>query len=665
MADGTLAVVDEVPWERVVSEVGRGPAGELRRGLRRLVRKGREATEEDACEPFDRMSYGYTVRATGEGAAMATILLPVLVALAGDPDLGCRTSFVDDLVGLYEEVAEARPEDVDAGWREAWERHAPAIGALLVDPDPAARRAALGLAGGIGGLLERWRGEKDPAVRLTVLLALGTAAAESEDAGAVERVRAVVEEVLRTGAPVMRVAAVHAWAAFEPRVAVDRSDLLVEVVCDPDVCFGDVWYVPGVEGAFTREDVARWAARLFEDEPRTELAFALGLLAEARRTGNAPVCREALDAVWQVLVVLPSAAAAVLPLAGELLADPDDGVRYRAVHLLAVLGAQAAPYAEELAALVDDPGEAWLLEGTVGDHARWALTRIGDERGLPGLVERLCAPYQGLWSRGYVMSDPRLPEVEEVLAPLGRYAEVLAPAVRAALVEGGPLTGVFLRILAAWGPAAAPALPEVVALLGDPRYALQAVDALVAMGPEVAASAESAVRDCAVLDGSAHHHRVAWACWRLGGDRETALRLIGAAMSDAEEPYHGPFHLLGDFGPAAAPYAERVRRAMEHGGDWARPKAAVALWSITGEAEPSASVLEGCLADVAEGGDFYGLFREALRALARMGTVSPEARELLRTVRDSDRRLSTYRDYRAFLDDELIRSAIEEVLALP
>ncbi|MCK8680195.1 hypothetical protein [Streptomyces lichenis] len=103
---------------------------------------------------------------------------------------------------------------------------------------------------------------------------------------------------------------------------------------------------------------------------------------------------------------------------------------------------------------------------------------------------------------------------------------------------------------------------------------------------------------------------------------------------------------------------------MADGDDWARPKAAVALWSITGEPEPSASVLEGCLADVAEGGDSYGLFHEALRALARIGTVSPEARSLLRTVRNSDRRLSTYRDYRAFLDDELIRSAIDEVLAL-
>ncbi|MYR55857.1 hypothetical protein GTY54_19845 [Streptomyces sp. SID625] len=118
-----------------------------------------------------------------------------------------------------------------------------------------------------------------------------------------------------------------------------------------------------------------------------------------------------------MLVVRPSAAPALPPLAGALLRDPDDGVRYRTAHLLAVLGPRSAGYADESAALLHDPGGAEFLEGTVGDHARWALTPIGDPRGLPGLVERLCAPYQGHCSRSYVMGDPRLPEVEDVARP--------------------------------------------------------------------------------------------------------------------------------------------------------------------------------------------------------------------------------------------------------
>ncbi|MFD7262592.1 hypothetical protein [Streptomyces sp. NPDC059874] len=74
----------------------------------------------------------------------------------------------------------------------------------------------------------------------------------------------------------------------------------------------------------------------------------------AASTGDAELRRCALDAAWPLLVARLSAAAAVLP---------------------AVLGHRAAPYADRLAA---------LLDGTVGDHARWALTRIGDPRALPG-----------------------------------------------------------------------------------------------------------------------------------------------------------------------------------------------------------------------------------------------------------------------------------------
>ncbi|MDV9199950.1 hypothetical protein R6M67_32560, partial [Streptomyces sp. Wh19] len=353
-----------------------------------------------------------------------------------------------------------------------------------------------------------------------------------------------------------------------------------------------------------------------------------------------------------------------------------DGVRYRAAHLLAALGTRAAPYADELAGLLDDPGEDEFFEGTVGDHARWALTRIGDRRALPGLVERLHAPYKDQYSRGYCLSDPRLPEVEDVLTPLRAHAEILLPAIRRLLRDsdsdssgsgsgrGAPLTGPLLHVLQAWGPAAAPALPEVVALLDDARYSLAAVDALVAMGPATAA-AERAVRRCTVLDAPGNHQKVAWAAWRLGGDHDTALRLIGDAVLAVEEPFYGPVHLLGDFGPAAVPYADRVRRLMENGDTWLRPRAAVALWSITGEPEPSATALEEDLPPVAHGGDRYGSFLHALRALARIGTVSRTARAVLRTVRSFDRPLSTYRDHRAILQDETIRAAIDEVLALP
>ncbi|WP_043671078.1 HEAT repeat domain-containing protein [Streptomyces xylophagus] len=654
-----LDALDDVPWERLESALEHHPPKEMRRALRHLALKGGSATEEDCYLLYDCFALGI-----GRVASVSTAALPFVVALAGDPDMGARATLVQLLTSLSKKAAEVDPGLVDAGWHAAWRLQRPRIQALLADPLPEIRREALPLGADVGVLLERWHAETNPTVRLPLLLALGTAAAASTEAGSVDRVRTVVTGVLRTAGPAMRVAAVHAWAAFDPRAPVRELDLLVEVLSDPGTRprFAETWYVPDVDGAFTREDVIAWTAGLFEDAPSTALAFVVRLIDAARRNGDTLLCRASLDEAWRLLLVRPSAASALVPLAGALLADPDDGVRYRAAHLLAVLGSRAAPYADELAALLDDPGEVEFLDGTVGDHARWALTRVGDERALPGLVERSYARYQDQYSRAHSSGDPRLPEVADVLTPLVAHAEVLLPAVRR-LLRDRSLTRHFLEVLEAWGPAAAPALPEVVALLDDTQYSLTAVGVLVAMGP-AAASAEPAVRRCTVLDVPANHLKVAWAAGLLGGDHDTALRLIGAALERADGPAHGSVGLLGDFGPAAARHADRVRHIMEHGDDWLRLRAAVTLHSITGEPEPSGSVLEEYLRPIAEDGDTYGSFRDALRTLARIGTVSPAARETLRTVRASDRRLSNYWDYRAFLQDEEIRSMIDNVLAL-
>lgn len=104
---------------------------------------------------------------------------------------------------------------------------------------------------------------------------------------------------------------------------------------------------------------------------------------------------------------------------------------------------------------------------------------------------------------------------------------------------------------------------------------------------------------------------------------------------------------------------------MDDGDTWCEIGAAVALWPITGETESSLSVLETYVLPVADGDESYGSFLMALRAIVRLGTASPAVRAALHRMRETDRRLSPYRDYRAFLDDEEIRSAIDEMLALP
>ncbi|MFF2124389.1 hypothetical protein ACFVW1_03120 [Streptomyces olivochromogenes] len=666
----SLEALDAVPWDRLESALPQHPVEGVPRALRRLALGGGAATEEH-CYPLS-----YCLAAgNGRVPSAATAALPFLVALAADPGTGARVDLVGLLVSLKRAAKTARPDLVDAGWPAAWGRHRGAVLALLADPDPDVRREAIPLADGVVPLLERWRAETDPAMRLPVLLQLGWVAAEAAEADArsVEEVRTVLDGVLRDGDPVMKVAAVIAWAQFDPQEPVRRIDLLVETLSDLAVRprFEEIWYVSDVEEPFTREAVVTWAAELFDHDPRTAASFVVRLADAAARTGDTELSGAVLDEAWRLLVLRPSAAPALLPVAGRLLDHRADPVRLRAAHLLAVLGRQSARYADRLATLLDDPGEDPCLEGTVGDYARWALTRIGDPRAIPGLVERLYEPYREYYGRGYCVSDPRLPAVDAVLVPLRAHADVLLPALREVMRHHaahndshGPLTGAFLKVLKAWGPDALPALPEVVALMDDARGSLPIVEVLAAMGPG-AASAEPALRACNPLNWPGYHWNAAWAAAHMGGDRTAALRLIGDAVLTEEGPYYGPVRLLTDFGPAAAPYADRVRHIMENTGGLHRIEAALALWSGTGEPEPSISVLAEFVLPIADGGDDYGLFGEALRALARIGTLTPATRAALRTVRGFDGRLAQEWNYEAFLQDEELRAAIDYLLALP
>ncbi|MET7699455.1 hypothetical protein [Streptomyces sp. NPDC005485] len=668
MAAISLKALEDVPWDRLESALPQHPVTGVPRALRRLALAGGAATDEDCGPLFSCLAAG-----NGRVTSAATAALPFVLALAADPGMAVRVTLVDLLHCMVRTAATAEPHLVDKGWATAWEHHRPAILALLADPDPEVRRSALSLAGDAAPLLERRRAETDPTLRVSVLLALGEAAAAG-GAGDVEETRAVLADLMREGEPVMKVAAVHAWASLAPEVPVQHADLLLETLSDPSLRprFEEVWYVPGVDDPFNRDDVARWTAGLFDHTPDTAISFLVRLAGRAHRPEDTGLRRTVLDEAWRLLVVRPSAAPALLTVAGDLLTDPDDEVRLKAANLLAVLGPRAAAYADGLAELVDDPGEYLMTEGSVGDFARWALARIGDPRALPGLVERLYEPYREQYSRSYCAGDPRLPDIDDILVPLRAHADVLLLALRNVMRHHdahhgapGPLTGAFLRVLEAWGPASLPALPEVMSLLNEPRDSWLVADVVAAMGP-AAASAAPALRNCTTPDRPELRTKLAWTVWRIGeDDGGSALRSVGDAVLHAQDPNHGPLHLLADFGPAAAPYGDRVRHIMEHTVGGRRLQAAITLWSITGEPQPSLAVLEEFVLPAADGGDDYTSFGEALRALPRIGTATPALRAALRTVQRLDHRLTPYRDYRAFLDDESLRGTIAEVLAMP
>ncbi|MET8628660.1 hypothetical protein ABZW30_33785 [Kitasatospora sp. NPDC004669] len=339
-------------------------------------------------------------------------------------------------------------------------------------------------------------------------------------------------------------------------------------------------------------------------------------------------------------------------------------MRFRAANILAVLGPAAAGYADRLADLLDDNGADECLDGTVGEIARWALARIGDPRALPGLIEQLRAQEEEQ-GRGYCTSDPRRPDVTDVLVPLRAHADVLLPAIREAIRQGGARGGAtraFLTVLEAWGEDGLPALPDLLPLLADTWTSLYVLRILLALGP-AAASAAPALRTCEVLDHPGNHALVAWTAAYIGGDRATTLRLVGDAVTTAEEPWYGPIDALADFGLEAAPYADRVRFAMENSTYWPRLTAAITLWSITGRVEPSMRVLEEFVVPIAEGGDGFGFFREALQALIRMGEISHTIRGALLTVRQSERRLCVDGGYPMIVRDGELRALVDQALA--
>ncbi|MET4925665.1 HEAT repeat domain-containing protein [Streptomyces sp. PSRA5] len=645
----SLVALDAVGWEGLETAHPLHPVEVVPRTLRRLALAGAEATEED-CHPLHHCLIGWN----GQAPSAAAAALPFVVALAADPAMKVRVTLVDLLVDMN------GPDPADENWTGAR--------VLLADPDPAVRRAAIPLAGGVARLLERWRVESDPTVRLPVLLALGKAAADAPaGTGEAADARAVLDEVLRGNDPVLWVAALDASAVLDPELPVRRMDRLIEVFSDLALRprFEEIWYTPGIETPWTREDLVRDTARSFDHDPHLQLSFAARLIEAARRTGDAALCREALDLAWRLLTRHRSVAATLVPTAGALLADPDGPVRLRAANILAVLGGPAAaPYADRLAALLDDTEEDEYLEGTVGEFARWALARIGDPRALPGLVERLYAPYREHYVRSYGVGDPRRPEIPHVLIPLRAHAGALLPAVGEAIRHGGVTGGVtcqFLEVLEAWGEDALPALPDLLPLLASARTSLPVAGVLAAMGP-AAASAEPALRACQVLDHPGSHAAVAAVAMRITADRAAALRFFGDAVLTAGAPGYGPVGALADFGPDAAPYADRVRSVMERGSHGIRLTAAITLWSITGRTEPTLRVLEEYVLPTADDDDGLGLLQKALHALIGMGEVSPAIRAALLTVRQSDRRLSTRWNYEGILQDERLRALIDEAL---
>ncbi|MER5888552.1 HEAT repeat domain-containing protein [Streptomyces sp. NPDC001941] len=274
----------------------------------------------------------------------------------------------------------------------------------------------------------------------------------------------------------------------------------------------------------------------------------------------------------------------VVRLVGTQLMEPDPRPREAATGWLEGLFVLARPAADALAARVALDPEPWA-RGHEGSRAALgsallALARCGDPRAVPALAAAL--------EEGELRD-----QLAHAVSFLGGHAAPLAPGLRRRLGrvalddELYDRAAPLLRALAGLGHAEA--LPEVLRVLrGAPAFRRHwvveaALRTLAAFGP----AAREAVPDLRALlgeDTAALSTGAARALWRIEGDTDAVLPVLGRWLgSRAPGDRRAAARALGSMGPGAAGAAGALRGCLTAPDVWVRTDAAAALWRVSGD----------------------------------------------------------------------------------
>jgi HEAT repeat protein len=301
----------------------------------------------------------------------------------------------------------------------------------LDDPDPRVRAAAAYVVAQLDGpvtlLHDRFAIETDPAVRSSLLLALGEldpagAAARFPFTGSADERYAAGLAAVRAGVPLPAGAPAAVTAALDDGVDLNYAWLQREPVDELLLSATD-------EGAADLID-----ALILSPEPATRRAAVFAVAERSMRHRSAP--------------------ADLVPKIARLLEDPDSGVRDEVISTLRSTGSIAGRYRDHLAAVATD-------------HAATA--------GRPGIT-----PAQQAWETLQRLGDPRWVELAATVRIREPRWVPYAPEVVDAVRRHLPNCHHLVDLLGLWGPQAVAAVPDLVALL--PQAGALAARALARIG---------------------------------------------------------------------------------------------------------------------------------------------------------------------------------------
>ena len=535
---GVLDGLAEIPWRDLSYAYG---SAEDVPGLLRAIASGdAEAASNAVHELFGNIWHQGTVYEATEYA------VPFLARMAA---AGLASRDLAQLLGCIAESDDHGRSATPGGARAGVAAQAGLLAPLLDSPDSQVRTTvawALAQSGPAAevfpALRTRWETEEHPPVRAALLRAMS----ELDPPQALN----AAERALISGTPGERFVALWARVTAGLPWTSDHSQAAA------------AWFAGGLDlppGWWLSQDDGPLGDLLMDLAGRGDLdaacAFGLECLAQASsseaRAAGAWAMGQFAD---QYRVPGPQLAAALVP------AVADESSRRNALWVLRTLDLEAAARAGSSRALADalfaaaDTREPDLT----ANDALACLFALGDPR-APGLLAR------DLRHRAEVLATGSIVESRRPWMAL-RFDPCLLDAIRRVLGhhdDAGPLLPGrpchtkrnavigLVDLLASWGPAAAPATPEIIAVLPVAKAAAgRALVAVAGPVPEAVRALRAATHPTG--NGAIHRTLIAGTLRDLTGDTGPLLAAIRDGLSE----------------PRAVPFAARAARSIEDPPRW-------------------------------------------------------------------------------------------------